>query len=531
MEGVDPDFEPFDTVLDIPVQFQVPVPSPASGSDLELDIELVNAATSGHAVASSSRGKQPRGKDAVTKQAHRRTHRKSRMGCGMCKTRKVKCDEGKPRCGNCLDRNETCIYPNPMQFRQHKPGTFRGTGNTRSSSDSDPTTPPEVYDDGEFDEILPRVPGEYTSNRVIKVDISPHFALVPGRPGRPTNESKLIHHWITVTCSGIRFPNRSSTSELMREAIPQLAASHPFLQDALLACASVHLLDRSSGDPVSLVGSTSEKYFNKALRQFQQVLSHPDKTKANIEAVFAASMMIALWNGMNAFHHSNKDDFYDDFVRFFVMSQGPKTVGVNYWPDLCGTRTRHLIEQREGATVIDAEIPEFLKSERLMLINSKVKEGIDEEVDDPVVREIYKNTMGLIEWVHAALLIPERTIAELAGRVNTFPTMCPGAFVGLLAKRDERAIAIVAHYMATACKVDNYSWFLAGGKMKRYIRVLCGMVKRKEWVVWPLITIGDSWTSVLLQVDGREHENITDMASQILGLTSTQPMPPTAPLV
>ncbi|KAF3920446.1 hypothetical protein ABW20_dc0105017 [Dactylellina cionopaga] len=538
MEKVGPDLSTGSTILEFPIQVQTieslspggssstsarSACSGGAGSGSELDIELVNTVIPAGSNNDGERRSSGhlRGRDAEIKQAHRRTHRKSRMGCGMCKTRKVKCDEAKPRCGNCMDRNEKCAYPSgPSNFRQHKPVTFRGSS---SSSNSDrASTPPEVYDDGEFDEIIPRPAPEYTTNRVIKVDLSPHFALVPGRPGRPTNEAKLMHHWITVTCSGVRFPNRSSTSELMREVVPQLAASHPFLHDALLACASVHLIDRTASEPQSLVGSVSEKYFNKALRSFQQVLAVPEKTVESVEAVFAASMMIALWNGMNAFHHSNKDEFYDDFVRFFHMSQGPKTVGYNYWPLLEGTRTRNLIEQREGATVLDDELPEFLKNERLMLIASKVKEGIDEEVDDPAVREVYRMTMGLIEWVHAALLIPDRTISELAGRVNTFPTMCPGAFVSLLAKRDERAIAIAAHYMATACKVDNYSWFLAGGKMKRYIRVLCSMVSRKEWVVWPLITIGDSWTSVLLQVDGRNDRKIYEMAAHILGTVPYQ---------
>ncbi|KAJ6259661.1 hypothetical protein Dda_5299 [Drechslerella dactyloides] len=484
-------------------------PSPGASSSLsssgaELDIELVDA-------AGTSPGGNARGKDAAAKLAHRRTHRKSRMGCGMCKTRKVKCDEAKPRCGNCMDRNEKCIYPDLSQARPHKPVTFH-------SRPSDISTPPEIYDDGEFDEVIPRPGPEYSSSRVIKAShATPQFALVPGRPGRPTNEARLLHHWITVTCSVVRFPNRSTSMELMREAIPQLAASHPFLQDALLACASVHLVDRTAAEPQSLMGSASEKYFARALRSFQQVLSQRDKTLEAVEAVFATSMMIALWNGMCAFHHSSKDEFFDDFVRWFHMSQGPKTVGVNYWLHLEGTRTRRLIEQRSGATVLDDELPEFLRNERLMLIASRVKDNLDTEVEDPATREVYKNTIALIEWVHAALLTPTNTISELATRVNTFPTTCPGAFVALLAKRDERAIAIAAHYLATACKVDNYSWFLAGGKMKRYIRVLCGMVQRKEWVVWPLITIGDSWTSVLLQVDGKPDEMIYSLAAQIMG--------------
>lgn len=47
----------------------------------------------------------------------KRPHRKSRLGCRNCKTRKVKCDEKKPSCRNCTLRKETCNYP-PQTYTQ-----------------------------------------------------------------------------------------------------------------------------------------------------------------------------------------------------------------------------------------------------------------------------------------------------------------------------------------------------------------------------------------------------------------------------
>ncbi|KAI8191432.1 hypothetical protein KHU50_000248 [Colletotrichum sp. SAR 10_65] len=40
----------------------------------------------------------------------RKSHTKSRKGCGNCKLRRVKCDESKPRCKKCLDYGVTCAY-------------------------------------------------------------------------------------------------------------------------------------------------------------------------------------------------------------------------------------------------------------------------------------------------------------------------------------------------------------------------------------------------------------------------------------
>ncbi|KAM0246807.1 hypothetical protein ACHAQJ_010080 [Trichoderma viride] len=40
----------------------------------------------------------------------RKTHRKSRLGCGNCKIRSVKCDEAKPTCRRCQSSGFTCNY-------------------------------------------------------------------------------------------------------------------------------------------------------------------------------------------------------------------------------------------------------------------------------------------------------------------------------------------------------------------------------------------------------------------------------------
>ncbi|KUI52686.1 Sterol uptake control protein 2 [Cytospora mali] len=38
-------------------------------------------------------------------------HKKSRMGCLRCKTRRVKCDEARPACGGCSRHQVDCVYP------------------------------------------------------------------------------------------------------------------------------------------------------------------------------------------------------------------------------------------------------------------------------------------------------------------------------------------------------------------------------------------------------------------------------------
>ncbi|ETN37377.1 uncharacterized protein HMPREF1541_08368, partial [Cyphellophora europaea CBS 101466] len=40
----------------------------------------------------------------------RRTHTKSRNGCDVCRTRRIKCDETGPPCGKCAVRHLDCQY-------------------------------------------------------------------------------------------------------------------------------------------------------------------------------------------------------------------------------------------------------------------------------------------------------------------------------------------------------------------------------------------------------------------------------------
>ena len=41
----------------------------------------------------------------------RRKHQKSRRGCSTCKRRHIRCDEGFPRCQNCITHRSSCSYP------------------------------------------------------------------------------------------------------------------------------------------------------------------------------------------------------------------------------------------------------------------------------------------------------------------------------------------------------------------------------------------------------------------------------------
>ncbi|CEI65566.1 unnamed protein product [Fusarium venenatum] len=47
----------------------------------------------------------------TNKPRQRRAHTRSRTGCSECRNRRVRCDEQKPQCKNCINSQRICEYP------------------------------------------------------------------------------------------------------------------------------------------------------------------------------------------------------------------------------------------------------------------------------------------------------------------------------------------------------------------------------------------------------------------------------------
>ncbi|KAF3931042.1 hypothetical protein ABW20_dc0104007 [Dactylellina cionopaga] len=70
--------------------------------------------------------------DSNTGSRTRRFHNKSRHGCKGCKERRIKCDEGRPTCSNCIRRSALCEYDKTLEEIE------RETSPTADSPDSKP---------------------------------------------------------------------------------------------------------------------------------------------------------------------------------------------------------------------------------------------------------------------------------------------------------------------------------------------------------------------------------------------------------
>ncbi|RAK85203.1 hypothetical protein BO79DRAFT_156442 [Aspergillus costaricaensis CBS 115574] len=126
----------------------------------------------------------------------RRSHRKSRYGCALCKRRHVKCDEKRPSCTPCLVRGQDCTY---LMITQRKA--------TSDAPSRDRLGLPSPCPRARTDLVL--------------------------------HEMQLFHHALMVTAPSIA--NDDLDLRFWQMDIPRIAITHAFVMDSLLAVAALHL--------------------------------------------------------------------------------------------------------------------------------------------------------------------------------------------------------------------------------------------------------------------------------------------------
>ncbi|KAI1452123.1 hypothetical protein F4805DRAFT_46477 [Annulohypoxylon moriforme] len=150
----------------------------------------------------------------------RRSHKKSRAGCSECKGRHIKCDEGRPACGNCTISARRCSFLTP-----HSNIPTASECSTSSSS-----------------------PGLFT--RQVEASPSPHHCS-PTSPNQelpfPNIEianlihMELFHHFMHSNLFDLPLPYDEAEKKTSSIKIIDTALSYPFLMNELLAFSALHL--------------------------------------------------------------------------------------------------------------------------------------------------------------------------------------------------------------------------------------------------------------------------------------------------
>ncbi|KAK4128595.1 hypothetical protein N657DRAFT_30856 [Parathielavia appendiculata] len=456
----------------------------------------------------------------------RRSHKKSRAGCRRCKSRKIKCDEVHPRCGNCVKHGVHCDFEHPEVLAELQAAAAATPG----AADT-PSTPATSFN---FASPVPHastpgsaIPGVAdTAPRLCRQPPAP--ALSPTTPpGHRLLELRLMHQYTAMTCKTFTF-TAPLTEDIWKITVPNLAFSgSQHLADAILAVAALHLRSIMPNDK-ELVRA-SHAYMAASLAEYSAALTKGiDHT--NAESLFLTSALIA---------------FQSTATRVFMKDEGMVGAGsemdtdagkLRNQPSGCYSIPFSWFHSFQGVKAITAASWQYLRVSPVVtqVINSQAAlqldlstgpetffghllEGIEEELaamgggtDDPSImpraaslagsnssyglnsacspavatpahlhqtqpsnpaatpelvastRQAYHHAVAVLNWAHK---IPHK------GAPLAFPATVSRRFIELLEERRPRALAILACFFALLKSMDSV-WWLQGMARREVLGVV-----------------------------------------------------------
>ncbi|KAI9374201.1 hypothetical protein BJX61DRAFT_336408 [Aspergillus egyptiacus] len=208
----------------------------------------------------------------------KRPHTKSRRGCFNCKSRRVKCQETRPACANCMHKDLDCVYPTDRYSNQERRLDVVDRTRTQTQGHSFSqlaSSPPSA---------IPRISA--TSFTGDDLQFWHHF-LVDARPHLPFGDEGT---WVSE--------------------IPAFAHECPHLLHAILSLGASHC---------SLIAPRGSQYIpvaiahrGKALKALSAIVSRGNNTVTDMDAALATCYTLTFQA-----HHMS-----DGVVDFAVMVRG-----------------------------------------------------------------------------------------------------------------------------------------------------------------------------------------------------------------
>ncbi|GFG05630.1 sterol uptake control protein 2 [Aspergillus udagawae] len=212
---------------------------------------------------------------AMTNQRQKRPHTKSRWGCYNCRARRVKCQETKPACENCMYRDMECVYPSKVR-------EWVGAGKQPASR---------------RDALVA------SSQSGKQVSPSQGLAVIPFSG----DDLRFFHHFLVVARPHLPFGSEGTWAT----EIPRYAPEYPHLMHAILALGATHYsLVSPNGSEYS---STAIIHRGKALKALSTAIGKgPECTTTDMDVILATCYALVF----QAYH------MQDGLVDFAVMVRG-----------------------------------------------------------------------------------------------------------------------------------------------------------------------------------------------------------------
>ncbi|CAI4211614.1 unnamed protein product [Parascedosporium putredinis] len=366
----------------------------------------------------------------------KRPHRKSRTGCRTCKTRKVKCDEGRPSCRNCTLRQTTCVYvttrpaansrsPAANSHSSPEPTTASRTSRKKSSSTQNGSPSSRDYSNG-----TPTATEEDpTSPPPIAASVEPHDTQF-FNTGFDGEDMKLM--WWYSTYGYLSFSTGplgqpASVNRVLQIDIPQLAfqPQNRFLMDMVLSLSACHMATMQQDMSIQRAAAYRGRAFNSYKRA---VMEMKPETRP---AILAASLFLTAVE-TQAFREPNTPPLY--IINW-----------ISIWRGIGDVFFRPVLNLAAASDFIPEELSQLIAS---------IPKGHPEYP----IKEYHELTLKFLGALHAELLNGLAPITQIL--ITTWSTYLPQPTVNAMRQRQPYSLIILAHYLPFLRLVD--SWWLEG---------------------------------------------------------------------
>ncbi|KAK3303031.1 uncharacterized protein B0T15DRAFT_261738 [Chaetomium strumarium] len=418
----------------------------------------------------------------------RRTHKKSRTGCSTCKARKIKCDERRPACLNCISHGVECPF---LRGRSAAATNPRTSSTANSHSSASPANPPSPY-----------------AGAVSEAE--------GGGEQLPLLELELLHNFTTKTYSTLTAD--ASLWEFWRDDVVQLGLTCDYIMRAVLAVSALHLAYHRP-DRRNFYTESGILLHQKAARSAMRVMAAEHEIDKDTAASLFIFSMLTIFFALASPRRSNPDG------TFFIGSSSSSSLSsssnseLGRFPDwaflVSGGKSIMDVLGERGLDTVAAPFLHYGRA-RWHAHRAKLHEhSSNEPLLAPLRARIFATTTTgggrraagadeeSTELLHTyAHALDELELALVVSRDPATPRDVLDAMVWLWEVSDslvpllrgteprQEAVAIFAHFCVLLKQHEAHWWLQGWGEhvMVRALEVLDE--EHKGWIEWPMREMG-----------------------------------------
>ena len=389
----------------------------------------------------------PTSSSSSQKVYRKRPHNKVKTGCTRCKQRKIKCDELKPSCSQCVRTSWQCEY-------------------SVSTSDTRDSSPPE---------LVSAMPSPEDDPLLV-----PHIDVIN------IADLELMHAWTAYACYG--FGDLPNDTTVWSIDVPQLACQHPFLMHCLLAVSALYMALRRPDQRTKHV-SQAESHQSLGLPPYRHVVE--DIEGRLTEDMSHAIVAFASLTSVYAFA-SHPDEYLPSTTTFtssiipqwLHLLRGARKI-TSFKPEwiLRGP----MAYQLRCPDDIDVDVSYNLEDDQLAALAPLIS-----KTEDPEDGLVLSQTLELLRRSFALALQPTPYIG-LKLSLFWWVEHVPNRYLELLGEWNQPALILLAYFCVMVERGARTCWYLEGVAERTLLSIEQSLDwDMREWLAWPSQQVRDS---------------------------------------